>query len=506
LLSNLIKHARRLFMQRLAIEWIGLTAIISCLLVGRAAFGQLPTPPDKQGVRVVMARDLSFGVAPPWRLVGTRREWVNELEISDAQALLVARAVINRENQLKHDRALQRLLVTAGPHNRGGEFFLIEGWPAFRRVQTERLPTTRDVPSEAFSRHHVLAIAMDSIFITVDVQDYSSQSSAERAVSEFLDSIRLPKAKDPAASERDLAKLRDVRLKPWSEVNPLKLLTVDEKFRVPLNRGLSTPVLAVQGWGEVELSASSTGRYLAVGTNNGYAKSTDFGKTLTAGLGTTPFPTIPTTLGDPSVAHGVTGRFYLSYIGEPTGSGTDANSFNGCTLPIAASTDAGNTWSFHGNARACAATITITSNCFADQEHIAADDRNPGTRWEPVGQVGAPIVVKKDDQVYAVWREFSSISTPGSPTTCDGIRSASTGTARVARASCSQNGGRSWTVSPPPVTTAPNFDFSKITVGRDGSVYTVSALDRGDGWTELWLASSARAWMVLTGYPDTRMC
>ena len=35
--------------------------------------------------------------------------------------------------------------------------------------------------------------------------------------------------------------------------------------------------------------------------------------------------------------------------------------------------------------------------------------------------------------------------------------------------------------------TIPTFDFAKITVGRDGRVYIVSALDKGDGWTELWV-------------------
>jgi hypothetical protein len=55
--------------------------------------------------RVAMARDLSFTVAPPWQLVGDRRDWVNELQITNDAGLLVARAVINRENQKTADRA-----------------------------------------------------------------------------------------------------------------------------------------------------------------------------------------------------------------------------------------------------------------------------------------------------------------------------------------------------------------------------------------------------------------
>ena len=46
-----------------------------------------------------MARDLSFIVTPPWQLVGERRNWVNELQITNDAGLLVARAVVTRENQ-----------------------------------------------------------------------------------------------------------------------------------------------------------------------------------------------------------------------------------------------------------------------------------------------------------------------------------------------------------------------------------------------------------------------
>lgn len=444
---------------------------------------QTPSPPPNEQ-RVSMARDLSFTVTPPWRLVGERRNWVNELQITNDAGLLVARAVVSRENQKTAERARQRLLVTAGPAQREGELFLFQGWPAYRSSTTERLRTRRGETTDTPYRHHVLAVAAGSAFISIDVSDYSNGGDAARAISALLDSVAIPRAKNPEANARELDVIRDIRTKPWDEVNPIKLPGTD--IRNPFvrlrDRGVKPAVLAVTGLGELELTASAGGKNVVVGTNIGYANSTDFGTTFTAGIGATPFPGI-VTRGDPSTGLGVTRAFYLSYLGNPSGGGTGANSFNGCTVPVAASTDGGTTWSYRGDARQCSSNVTATSNCFADQEHIAADGRNAGRR-----RVAGSRRVTKADQVYAVWREYSATAAAGAPTTCNGIGTPpTTGLALVARASCSRDGGRTWTVAPPPVATTPTFDFSKITVGRDGRVYLVSALDKGDGWTELWV-------------------
>jgi hypothetical protein len=324
----------------------------------------------------------------------------------------------------------------------------------------------------------VLALAAGSVFISIDVKDFSNGGEAASAVSALLDSVVVPKAPDPNASERELGVIRDLRTKPWGEVNPIKLplsgIRDIDRLRV---RGFKPAVLAVPGAGELEITASPSGRNVVIGTNSGYANSTDFGATFTLGAGATPFGVI-VTRGDPSTAYGVTGSFYLSYLGNPSGGGAGANSFNGCTVPVAASSDGGVTWNFRGDARQCSNNVSAASNCFADQEHIAADARNVGRR-RAIGRRG--------DQVYAIWREFSSTSAPGSPTTCNGIRTQNTGVTLVSRAACSRDGGRSWTRAPAPVATTPTFDYAKITVGRDGRVYVVSALDKSDGWTELWV-------------------
>jgi hypothetical protein len=436
--------------------------------------------------RVNVTPTFSFAVTPPWQIVGKKRTWVNELQITNEAGQLVARAVINRENQRTSDRALQRLLVTAGPATQEGKLYLLQGWPAYRNSTTERLRNRSDELTETPYQHHVLAVAAGSIFIVIDVSDYSNGAKGPpaAAVSSLLESIRIPVRKDARASERELKTIRDLRIKPWDTLNPLKLPDSVVRDTVRLaDRGLSPAQFVVGSFGELELSAAPDGSSVVMGTNNGYANSTDFGATFTAGAGVTPFAGI-TTRGDPSTAYGVTGSFYLSYIGNPNGSGSGVNAFNGCTLPVAASTDRGATWNFRGNARQCSANVSAASNCFADQEHIAADARNAGA----IGRAVFPS--SRADQVYAVWREYSATSAPGSPTTCNGVGGIGvqpTGLALVARASCSVDGGLNWTLAPPPISSAPTYDFSKITVGRDGFVYTVSALNKNNGWTELWV-------------------
>jgi hypothetical protein len=466
----------------LVVRGLACLSLLLIVLANTEATAQVPRGEQ----RVAMARDLSFTMSPPWQLVGERRDWVNELQITNDAGLLVARAVINRENQKTAERARQRLLVTAGPAQREGELFLFQGWPSYRNSTSERLRNRRGELTDTPYRHHVLAIAAGSVFISIDVSDFSNGGEAASAVPALLDSVVVPNAPDPKASERELGVIRDLRTKPWGDVNPIKLplsgIRDIERLR---DRGFKPAVLAVRGAGELEITASPSGRNVVIGTNSGYARSTDFGATFTPGAGATPFspgavatPSLGIqTRGDPSTAYGVTGSFYLFYLGNPSGGGTGANSFNGCTVPVAASSDGGVTWNFRGDARQCSSNLSATSNCFPDQEHIAADARNLGRR-RAIGRRG--------DQVYAIWREFSSTLAPGSPTTCSGLTALGAAATRVSRAACSRDGGRTWTVAPI-VSTAPTFDYAKITVGRDGRVYAVSALAKSDGWTEIWV-------------------
>ena len=116
------------FINALVIRGLACLLLLLIVLTSTEVTAQVSSVPRGEQ-RVAMERDLSFTVAPPWQLVGDRRNWVSELQITNDAGLLVARAVINRENQKTAELARQRLLVTAGPAQQEGELFLFQGGP-----------------------------------------------------------------------------------------------------------------------------------------------------------------------------------------------------------------------------------------------------------------------------------------------------------------------------------------------------------------------------------------
>jgi hypothetical protein len=134
---------------------------------------------------------------------------------------------------------------------------------------------------------------------------------------------------------------------------------------------------------------------MIIASNGGTQVSSDGGATFKLTAASFPFPT----LGDPSIAIGKSGNFYLSKLGLP---GTPTT-LTACTASVISSSDGGATFTFAGNAAFCPATGV--GWCSPDQEHIAADRFNTS----PAG----------GDQLYAVWRNFTPfISTPPN---CRGI-------------------------------------------------------------------------------------
>jgi hypothetical protein len=126
-------------------------------------------------------------------------------------------------------------------------------------------------------------------------------------------------ARDSKASERHLNAIRDLRIKPWDTVNPIKLsgsaVRDTERLR---DRGFMPAVRVAAGFGELEISASANGSNVVIGTNSGYANSTDSGATFTAGAAPTPFGGI-TKRGDPSTGYGVKWIFLSLIYREPGG-------------------------------------------------------------------------------------------------------------------------------------------------------------------------------------------
>ena len=292
-------------------------------------------------------------------------------------------------------------------------------------------------------RHQVLAIAAGSVFITIDVSDYSNGGDAARPISSLLDSITIPKAKKPEANARDLDVIRGIRTKPWDEVNPIKLpeYAVRDVARLR-DRGFKPPVLAVTGLGELEITASASGKNVVIGTNSGYANSTDFGTTFTAGAGTTPFAGI-TTRGDPSTGLGVTGAFYLSYLGNPAGGGAGANSLQRVHR---ARDRLGLTAGRHGTIAATRGSARTLSR----RRPIASPIRSTSRRTR-VMQAAVASVRHVPNQIRCTPSGASSPPprprlAPRRPVTVFGRRTPAV--AMVSRASCSKNGGRAWIVAP----------------------------------------------------------
>ena len=144
--------------------------------------------------------------------------------------------------------------------------------------------------------------------------------------------------------------------------------------------------------------------------------------------------------GDPSLAYGQSGNFYLAGISIRC-LPAHANGPNGydCT-GILRSTDNGQTFPFLSNAVACPRNNpnpppNLANRCFPDQEHIAADGFNAA----PGG-----------DQVYSVWRNFDA--TDQDPAIV-----------------CSQDSGATWTA---PADVDSGF-IPRVGAGQDGFVYVV---------------------------------
>jgi hypothetical protein len=184
--------------------------------------------------------------------------------------------------------------------------------------------------------------------------------------------------------------------------------------------GPGTAVQARTGVGELEVAASTNGVNVVVATNTGFSFSTTSGATWTSG-GATPC-TQPLCDGDPSLAVGQSGALYYSWIG-----GTSTTTLGD---GVSRSSTVGPPFSFAGMAVTCPGS----SSCqVADQEHIAADRKNPGSGG---------------DRVYNVWRNFTT----------------SVFTIRIV---CSKNNGAAWGAQQ----VIGTGDLPRVSVGPDGFVY-----------------------------------
>jgi hypothetical protein len=227
---------------------------------------------------------------------------------------------------------------------------------------------------------------------------------------------------------------------------------------------------------EIEVAVSADGRHIVVANNSrDFITSNNFGQSFAA-------PSLPmggpTANGDPSLAWGPSGNFYLAYIAFPN----DGMGNVTCGTGIHASVDDGQTFNFQGLAFVAPAVGVNTT--FPDQEHIATDRVNASTGG--------------GDMVYSAWRDFSPVS-PSATQTCTGISSGFVTPSIV----CSSDSGVTWSARTP-ITGLSGGDFPRLTVGPDGFVYV--AFMSGNNGDDVTLAkfSSCDAGLALqAGFPVT---
>ena len=408
------------------------------------------TPEGQEQAEVMHGVKISWPA--PWKLANRTR---NSVEIATplpttpqgikpgekptAKDVVAAAAAmrVEVEPRRSHQEALNRLAEIAAEYPEHPELRVIAGWPALERVRKAPLPS----PGEAQGTGEELAtfvttvVAADSDvvrFETTIAPGYESKAA------DALEIARKMTAKlgNAAAAQQELGVLSKRIVKPT--ISPEKSAPPKPQPKRPPSPGAASGaqpgIGRVQtGVGELEVAMSSDGKHVVVAANSGFSFSDDGGQTFTFGGGT---PCIFHGCdGDPSLSVGKSGNFYYSWIGIPN---NEPNGIppNGFTDSLSMSTDNGHTFSFRSNAVVCPSTTT--NICWIpDQEHIAADRTN----FSGAGK----------DQVYLVWRNFSSVGlTP--------------------RIVCSNDGASTW--STPALINAAG-DLPRINVGGDGFVYVV---------------------------------
>ena len=385
-----------------------------------------------------------------------------------------ARIRIRTQSRTDHNEAISELREVAAEVSTPSTFLTIGGWPALQRRNVEQ----RQQPSHG-PRHideQVLkmttAVAAGNQLVRLDA---SLPSDADQGLINEVEaigrSLTFASTGDPGQTQQELDSLRTTSGRSGSLVTPLSAQgssvsgatlpsgqassagvsgsgEEDDESHVTLPPVGGPPEFApgapgftqrlfTQNNGELEIAASPTGQTIVLARQNNWRTSQDGGQTF-------PFAgNINLGDGDPSLAYGQSGNFYLAGISinclPP-----DANGPNGydCT-GILRSTNNGQTFPFLSNAVACPRNNpnpppNLANRCFPDQEHIAADRFNAA----PGG----------GDQVYSVWRNFDA--TDQDPAIV-----------------CSQDSGVNWTA---PVDVDSGF-IPRVGVGQDGRLSDAGA-------------------------------
>ena len=371
----------------------------------------------------------------------------------------VARVSITIEQRRSHDEAVQRLREIASGFATPATFLEIGGWPALEQSRMEQRPLKGASPvfqqpasqvitaDDRLTLHKSTVIAAGTLLIRLEAaMPPKGNEQLQRDVEAIGRSVRLAAPAAPAAgpsAAATAAALTSLRAAEERRAtgsvaenvvvipSPAPGVSAD-----PTSAGLpgpGFPARAVTGGSEIEVAASSNGRFVVVGTNGGWANSQDGGRTWSATTGVNCPAGFTSCNGDPSVAVGRSGRFYAAIIGWPTGANRQDPAGTASNV-VLSSTNNGQSFTFVNNSVVC--NNSGAGSCFPDQEHITADRVIPGTGG--------------GDQVYSTWRNFDA--TDQDPAIV-----------------CSQDSGANWTA---PLNVGSGI-VPRIGIGGDGFVYVV---------------------------------
>ncbi len=421
-----------------------------------------PAPRPALTERLEASPDFSVGYPAGWtvRPLGNLQQMfaapAEALDRGEVVLEDVATVVVHTEQRADQAEALLRLKQIEAESNAPSTFLEIAGWPALQRQQIVTKPSAGKPgdphPDRPTQLVVTTAIAADSLIIRLEA--VLPSNATPTAVLEAVavgESVVTRAVGDPNAARQEADRLshepvlRTSAISPQASPEMMSLESAPPAPEFALLAGAPLRVTRQAGIdAELEITTSSDGRNIVIGSNSNYFYSTDGGLTFNTSAG------VPSN--DPSLGFGASGAFYAGNIGGV------------CNTSISRSTNNGQNFAATTSAYTCPNAVPNPgpNGCvqdpqcgagFPDQEHIAVDRFNPAAGG---------------DQVYSSWRSLWN----------------NVGIGIV----CSQNNGTAWT---PAIFTL--GDFPRIAVAQDGRVYVVY---RNGNNIMLWRLSSCATGLV----------
>jgi hypothetical protein len=416
----------------------------TCVLITSSAIGGIAQQEKQPSQREInIAPGILLRLPSSFTALPTRTKGLIEIvaQLPDEKRAYVK---VTTEKRRSTDEAIRRLSDIALEAVGKRSFLEICSWPALQRQYRVRLAqvmaerTEKPLPEAPMVEAATIAIAQADTLVRFEATLQPGATAESTApIFALVSNITCPANPDPASAKEAVRRLQQELLTKPSVINPPNPLLVVRKLSstnaASGAEGSDATVQTSSGpaWSEVQVAASTDGKTVVVGSNAG----TSFSNNYAESFATSSTPVFGG--GDPTLATGASGRFYLGGINVTSAA---------CLNPVAVN-NAGNgaTFSLAGNAAFCPMSGAI---CFPDQPQMAADSKN---------------ITATGDQLYVVWRNFPRpwwwLS--------DGLCSQITNGSPTPTISCSSGNGATWGHQ----TAVGSGDIGRITVGSDGFVY-----------------------------------